>query len=424
MIGSKSFNIIERKSSNFGQITLLDTQDTHTQIFDPGKFFNHGYYDDFSRFDLYKVCRSKYLYDQLARPIINLYVNAIFNTAPDFQGDKELVKAAEKIAVKNNIIWHQWGADLEVMGDMFIRIFDDSTPTIASIPAETMTIEYDPQNVLKIEGYIQYKDEPGGGVSINEEEIVHLKVNVPSNVVYGSSTLRPILWWLDVLDNLFERNWLRSAQYYGSPVVVITGVPAEHQSAVKSSIEGVGWRPGRTLVLPQETDAKELDFAKQFPIQEIVDRVYQYVLSACSVPQHLIYESDSSRGVAMFSGDSFEWMVRGRQQIWGAALYELFKRIFQRKGIWKADSEFKIGWTPTFQRDLKNLSDVVAVLRGDGTISKRTAREIFGIDHSTELERLKDEEKDDKKDIGVPGLQTPFQQPAKTADNAGLPDTY
>lgn len=402
---SKSFSIIiERKSSDFGNITLVDTQDSHTQSTSYVRVYNHGYYDDFKRAELYNVCRSKYLYDQLARPIINLIVNGIFNTPPDFQGDKELVKVAEKIATKNNIDWHQWGVDLEVMGDIFIRVFDDAIPTVASIPAETITIDYDPENVLKINNFTQYENSQQEH-DIDVEEIVHIKINVPSNVIYGSSTLRPILWWLDVLDNLFERNWIRAAQYYGSPLIYVTGVPGEHQANVKASIEGQGQRPGRVWVFPPDTKVDSLDFAKQFPIQEIIDRVYQYILSACSIPQHLIYESDSSRGVAMFSGDSFDWLVKGRQQTWGNGLHTLFKRIFERKGIWKADSEFKIGWTPTFQRDLKDLANVVAVLRGDSTISKRTAREIFGIDHSTEIKRLENEKTEEPETkIAIPKI--------------------
>src|SRR3990167_6336048 len=245
---SSGFKIInERKSSNFGQIVALDTQDTHSQS-RTLSFIRHGYYDDMSRLDLYNVCRSKYIYDQLARPIVNLIVNGIFNSLPDFQGDDELVKAAEKIAIRNSINWHQLGIDLEVMGDVFLRIFDDSVPTVASIPAETITIDYDPENVLKINNFIQYKEQPDKEKEINPEEVVHIKINVPSNIVYGSSTLRPVLWWLDVLDNLFERNWIRSAQYYGFPVVSIEGVPAEYQSKVQSAIEEKGWRPGRTLI--------------------------------------------------------------------------------------------------------------------------------------------------------------------------------
>ena len=414
MTRANSFYIIERKSSDFGQTTVLDTQDTHTQKWDV-KIYNHGYYDDSSREDLYKVCRSKYLYDQLARPIINLIVNGIFNSPPDFQGDDELVKVAGEIVKENNTNWHQWGVDLEVMGDVFVRTFDDKTPTIASIPAETIEIDYDPENVLKINKYTQYSNSPNE-TKISPEGIIHIKINVPTNVVYGSSTLRPVLWWLDVLDNLFERNWIRTAQYYGSPAVVINGVPPEHQATVKSSLEEKGWRPGRNLILPPNSSAEVLDFAKQFPIEQIIDRIYQYILSACSVPQHLIYESASSRGVAMFSGDGFEWLVKSRQQLWGRALYILFQRIFMRRGIWETDSQFKIGWTPTFQRDLKDLANVVAVLRGDNTVSKRTAREMFGIDHSTEVERLKDEGKEEKQDakkIKIPDIPSQVQPPAE-----------
>ena len=419
---SKSFSILERKSSSFGQITTLDVQDSHTLARDYNKIYNHGFYDDHAREDLYKVCRSMYVYNQLARPIVNLIVNGVFNTPPDFQGDDKLVKAAEKIMVGNSIDWHQWGVDLEVCGDVFLRIFDDSTPTIASIPAETISIDYEPENVLKVNGYVQYANSQAEK-RINEEEVVHAKINVPSNVIYGSSTLRPVLWWLDVLDNLFERNWIRSAQYYGAPVVTINGVPAEHQERVKAAIEGVGWRPGRSLILPQDSKADVLDFAKQFPIENIIDRVYQYILSACSIPQHLIYESGSSRGVAMFSGDGFDWLCRSRQQVWGRALYILFRRIFERKGIWKSDSEFKIGWTPTFQRDLKDLANVVSVLRLDNSISKRTAREMFGIDHSTEIVRLKAEAKDAAtQPVATPAPVSQVQKPVQPSADPSQDD--
>jgi hypothetical protein len=416
---SVSFNITERKSSGFGQVTVLDTQDSHVSAGYNYSYYPHGYYDDFNRSDIYKVCRSKYIYDQLARPIINLIVNALFNSPPDFQGDKKLVKIAEKVATRNSLDWHQIGVDLEVNGDVFLRIFDDATPTVASIPPETMTIDYDPQNVLSVNNFIQYYNNPGQ-ITIPAEEIVHVKINVPSNVIYGSSTLRPILWWLDVLDNLFERNWIRSAQYYGAPVVTINGVPPEHQATVKSSVEAVGWRPGRCLVLPADSKADVLDFAKQFPIEQIIDRVYQYILSACSIPQHLIYESDSSRGVAMFSGDGFDWLIRSRQQVWSLALYNIFKRIFERKGVWTADSEFKIGWTPTFQRDLKDLAQVVDVLVSNSALSKRTAREMFGIDHSSEVERLKTqktEEPQDQIQPGLPKVPSKVQPPAEDTDS-------
>lgn len=420
MKNSKQLIIKERKSSNFGQVTMIDTQDSHS-LGRASIVFNHGYYDDYKREDVYKVCRSKYLYDQLARPVINLIVNAIFHAPPDFQGDPELVKAAEKIVQKNEIDWHSWGVDLEIMGDIFLRYFGDSAPTIASIPAETVTIDYNPVNSLQINNFVQYINQPNQ-VEIPEWEVVHGKINAPSSVIYGTSTLRPILWWLDVLDTLFEQNWIRSAQYYGAPVIVIQGVPGEHQDKIRQAIEDKKWRPGRTLILPEGATAIELDFSKTFAIQEIVDRCLQYILSACNVPQHLIYESDSSRGVAMFSGDGFEWMIKNRQQKWGNILYRLFRRIFERKGIWTADSEFKIGWVPVFQRDMKDLAKVIESLRTDGTISKRTAREAFGIDHSQEVERLKDAKTEEPEPVlpAIPGA-LPAKPAAKPAGKVPSP---
>jgi hypothetical protein len=124
----------------------------------------------------------------------------------------------------------------------------------------------------------------------------------------------------------------------------------------------------------------------------------------------------------MFSGDGFEWMIKNRQQKWGNILYQLFKRIFERKGIWKADSEFKIGWVPVFQRDMKDLAKVIESLRADSTISKRTAREAFGIDHSQEVERLKDAKTEEPEPVlpTVPG-QVPGKTPAGNSGKVSKP---
>jgi len=114
-------------------------------------------------------------------------------------------------------------------------------------------------------------------------------------------------------------------------------------------------------------------------------------------------------------------LIKSRQQVWGLALYTMFKRIFERKGVWTADSEFKIGWTPPFQRDFKDLANVVDVLISNSALSKRTAREMFGIDHSIEVERLKtqktEEPQDQTLDPKVSGVPSKVQPPAETPDS-------
>ena len=399
------YRITERKSSGFGMVGSTDIRN-ETEIVYPAK----SYYDNTSREDIYTTCLDKYNHDQLARAIVNLIINSIFNEPPDFQGDEEVVKRVNEIIEDSNINWISWGADLEVHGDVFLRAFIGNESKIVSIPARSIIVDYAETNILDIKQYVQIfsgslnilkpgEPLPSFAKAIPTKEMIHIKINNTSNMVYGSSTLRPVLWWLDVLDNLWDRNALRAIQYYGAPIVVVTGVPVEHQGALKASLEGAGQRPGRNWVLPQDVKVEVPDFTKNYPIQDFIDRVYQYVLSACNIPQHLVYESDSSRGVAMFSGDSFDWMIKSRRRVWELGLHNILKYILIEEGIWKDDSELKLNWQPVFQRDLKDKVQEVKMALESGLYSKKTAREVLGVDHSEEVERMKTQKEEEPDEL-------------------------
>lgn len=414
-LAGPKYKILERKSSKFGVVGVTDVRDELAKMW-VGKPIS--YYDNMKRKDIYRTCLDKFVHDQLARPIVNLIVNATFSEPPDFQGDDKLVERADEIVRDSSIDWTTWGSDLEVHGDLFIRSFLGEGALIASIPPESIDVEYGENNVLDVRQYLQYKDEGGDHTrSISAEEMTHLKVNNTTNMVYGSSILRAILWWLDVLDNLWERNWIRGGQYYGAPIVVITGVPGEHQADVKTSLEADGQRPGRNWVFPEDVKVDTLDFTRNYPIQDLIDRVYQYILAACNIPQHMIYESDSSRGVAMFSGDAFQMMIKGRQHTWGLGLLRALRIIFEDEGLWKDDSKFRISWAPVFMRDLKNLADLVKVGMENRLLSKQTGREIIGVDHSEELDRFEQQEIDEPEpepEVKVPGVSPKVAPAAKT----------
>jgi len=414
-LAGQKYKIIERKSSKFGVVGVTDVRDELGK-----KWIGRpiSYYDNMNRKDIYRTCLDKFVHDQLARPIINLIVNAIFSEPPDFQGDDDLVKRADEVVKDSNIDWTTWGADLEVHGDLFLRSFLGNGAMIASIPPESIDVEYNEKNVLDIQSYTQYKDDGGDFVkTIKADEMTHTKINNTSNTIYGNGVLRPVLWWLDVLDNLWERNWIRGGQYYGSPVVVITGVPGEHQAAVKSSLEADGQRPGRNWVFPDDVKVDTLDFTRNYPIHELIDRVYQYILAACNIPQHMIYESDSSRGVAMFSGDAFQMMIKGRQRTWELGLIHALRIIFEDEGLWSDNSKFRIRWAPVFTRDLKSLAELVKVIKETRLASNQTARELIGIDHSEELQRLEQQE-DDEPDADIPPAP---QIPPKVATPSKTP---
>ena len=363
-----------------------------------------SYYNNLKREEIYRTALDRYTHDQLARPIVNMIVNAVFSEPPDFQGDKPLVDKANQIIKNSEVDWSTWGADLEVHGDVFLRGFKGRNSKIASLPAQSISIDYDEDNILNIRRYIQHLNRQDQR-SIPPEQISHIKINNTSNMVYGMSTLRPVFWWLDVLDNLWERNWIRAAQYYGAPIVAITGVPGEHQKSVSSSLEPAGHRPGRDGIFPEGVSVETLDFARNYPIEELIDRVYQYILAACNIPQHLIYESDSSRGVAMFSGDAFEMMIKLRRRTWELGLLRVINYLFDTEGIPKETRNLKIRWAPVFSRDLKSLAQLIEVGMTHKLCARRSARERLMLDRSEELESLKkqkEEEPDEPEPPEVP----------------------
>jgi len=381
----KNYQISERKSSGFGSVGTTSKQSGLEKVWSAKPF---AYYVDMKRKDAYVTCRDRYQYDQLARPIINMIVHAIFSRPPDFQGDEKLVKRAQKVVRDSEINWTTWGADLETYGDVFIDI------------------EYDQSNVLDIKNYIQFMEEPNSK-NISPDEMSHLKINALTDLVFGSGTLRPGLYWFDVLDNLWERNALRAAQYYGYPLIAVTGIPGEHQDKVQIALQADGQRPGRIWVFPEGTKVEAPDLTKSFPISELLDRVYQYILASCSIPQHLVYESDSSRGVAMFSADGFEMMIKARREIWTLGLIRAMRQIFEDEGLWKDDSEFNINWAPVFLRDLKNVAELMKVAVENSVISKHTAREMINVDHSREEERMEDEPEDPLVQAEMDALKNP-----------------
>jgi len=395
--------ILERKSSKFGQVGVVD-RGNELELRQPIVDVRTGtptspiYYNNLSRKEIYVTALDKFVHDQLAKPIINLIAFATFNEPPDFQGDKAQVDLAKKIVRDSQVNWMTWGADLEVHGDIFIRNFIGRNPKIASIPPQSIDVDYDEKNIIDIKGYVQNFNK-SDKVVISPDRMTHGRIHNTSNMVYGSSTLRPIFWWLDVLDNLWERNWIRAAQYYGAPIVAITGIPGEYQTIMKTALQGEGQRPGKNWIFPEGVKAETLDFTKNYPIEVLVDRVYQYILSSCNIPQHLVYESDSSRGVAMFSGDAFEMMIKMRRQTWSIALLDAMKKIFSTMKIGAKEFNLKVAWAPVFTRDLKSLAALISVGMEHKILSKKTARERLMVDHSDELENIKKqkvEEPDDK----------------------------
>jgi len=182
-LASNNYKIVERKSSQFGTVGVTDRGNELEKNSTFGTPMS--YYDNFKRKDIYLTALDKYQHDQLARPIINMVVHAIFSDIPDFQGDEKLVKRVNEIIQDSEIDWSTWGVDLEIHGDMLIRAFTGKKAKIASIPPASIDIDYDEKNIIDIKAYLQYLDEKGEGYadSIDPEEMTHIKINNASNMV-------------------------------------------------------------------------------------------------------------------------------------------------------------------------------------------------------------------------------------------------
>ena len=142
-------------------------------------------------------------------------------------------------------------------------------------------------------------------------------------------------------------------------------------------------------------EVQSLDFAKGYPIELLIDRVYQYILSSCNIPQHLIYESDSSRGVAMFSGDAFEMMIEARRRTWTKILIEAIGKILIDEGLDSDKIDLTVNWQPVFSRDLKNLAALIKVGMENKLLSRKTGREMMMVEHSDEVDNFKTQKKEE-----------------------------
>ena len=94
-LASSNYKILERKSSKFGTVGITDRGNE----LEKGSTFGKpmSYYDNYKRKEIYTTALDKYQHDQLARPLINMIVHAIFSDIPDIQGDEKLVMLSEQL---------------------------------------------------------------------------------------------------------------------------------------------------------------------------------------------------------------------------------------------------------------------------------------------------------------------------------------
>ena len=387
----------EVKAANYGLLTKVDRNSTLSKL--PSRTG----YTNTKRKDMYTKALSLYENNELVRPIINLISTAIFSKGqPDFKGsNKELSTLARSICDKNDINFHEIAKEGELAGDVFLWFekVDAEKVSIWSLDAGETSSVLKNDDLRKLQGYAYLT---GGNVATKVDfpvnRVQHFRLNSTTTSQYGRSTLRHIVYWIDVIDKLFEENWLSGAQYYGNPLLVISGVPGPYQATVKSTIEAELHRAGKSWVLPPETEVTTPSLSLDYPIGDIVGWVFRLITIASEIPITLLGSADaSSRGSAFFANPRFDLAIRSRREVWRIGLRRFFIKIFTEMGKLKdgqepTRSEFDIGFLPIFEKDLTDVADIIAIMRDRGAISKGTAAEMVGLDASEEMERMKAEE--------------------------------
>ena len=385
----------ELKAAQYGKLNSVDRFQTTKPL--PGKA---GGFTSTDREKIYRKAMQLYDQNELIRPIINLIASSIFSTGqPDIKGKNEkLVKLAQDIITESDINFHDLAREGELAGDVFLA-FDSPNKErtqILSLDAGKVDVRLKENNIREIQGYELNKS---GKVDIDTEHCQHLRFNTTTTSQYGRSSLRHVIYWIDVLDFLFESKWLRGADNYGQPLLAVTGVPAQFQASFKASLEAEVQRSGKTWILPPDTNVITPSMSLDYPIGDIVGWVFRMISIATEIPITLLGSADAaSRGSAFFANPRFVLAIRPRREVWRIGLRRFFIKLFQAEGMVGDEpisrKDFDISFLPIFEKDMAELADVISIARDKQIISKETAMEWLGLDASDEFEKIEDEPED------------------------------
>lgn len=393
--------ILELKSARFGNTSQFD------RYADTIELPSREGYTNITRKDSYKKALSLYNESEIVRPIINLISSAIFSSSLsnqrliDITGKREdLIETAKKIIDNNALNFHDLAREAELAGDVFLHFIPNGDRTeIISLDAGSVESVLKNDNVRRVTGYeIQRGAEDA--IVLPSSTTQQLKINSTTTSQYGRSSLRNLFYWFDVQDSLFEKNWLRGAQYFGNPQLKVTGVPGPYQAKVRTQLEQQTQRAGRVLILPPDADAGSIDYSLDFPIGDIVGWVFRLISIGSEIPITLLGTADAgSRGSAFFANPRFTFAIRAKREVWRIGLRELFIKIFRKIKVLN-DTEtltcedFNFGFFSIFDKDFSELADIIEVYRENKMVSIKTAQRMMGFDSEQEAKNMEEEPED------------------------------
>lgn len=372
-----------------------------------------------NRKDIYKTAWSYYLENQFARPITNLTASAVFGKGVQFVGDNEQVKFANKLFRQIDLF--QLGVESGLDGDNFIRIYKkDEDYKLVLLPPETMDKEIKDNNIMDLQGYVQFKGNDDLEKPFKPEEIAHVMQNAVSNSLYGNSDLKHLFYWFDLYDSTTEEADKRRL-FASSPIGVFTGVVMRFKSTLQAMLgktsrdvdqkEGLrrSLPPGSNLLLPKGMKYEIVEPGGKFDLEAILNRIAKVIAMASETPMHwLLLTEQINRSTALEMSFPFIKKVLRKQKLFGDKFIEILQGIYDKDpevlGFDEEDNpdgdfQLEAKFPPIFDYELEEIEKMIkSILQANmsGRLSAKTTLDLvcnyFGLDVEEEQKRLEDEE--------------------------------
>ena len=279
----------------------------------------------------------------------------------------------------------------------------------------TFGIETDPRDVeTPLRYYVvraDNKNELLDGRPIPAEEILHVKIDVDSEIKRGMTILKPILWVLPqipkILESRLAMHRLRTAivaikRVKGGPSKLSTLKTAQEKdrgNTFDTSRQKMP-KPGTILYA---TDGVDYEFkGPQFDAQDALHDI-RFFLLACvagsGLAEYMVTGDSSNANYAstMVAESPAVRAFEGWQDWFDVELEAEVRNIL---GVLTKSQEpqsipVSVEWPPLVHRNFPEESKAFVLLRSDGLVSKRTARAKLGLSHRDEEENIAMEEPDE-----------------------------
>ena len=382
-------------------------------------------YDEQDITDMQEEALKLYYTDPSARGIIDTMVNFVLGKEAHITPNDE----SEKVVNWWNLFCEENEFDMRMKelvrrcfrdGEAFLRFFKNKklhgVPLVRFVEPDkisdragnhTFGIETDPDDV---ETVIRYHLKEGRKRYIRADDMIHIKINVDSNVKRGVSYLVGIAkyivkygGWLD------DRIMLNKIRTMFNMIIKVTGITPAAFNQKFTDVTGkttTGGTPkkqipksGSVLIATPglEYEFKNLNIHAE-DTKEDGRLIELQVGKGTNLTEYVVRadSSNSNYSSTMISESPMVRMFESWQDIFEKPFKKIYKKVMER-GIKlgevpkKANTGCSVNFAALIHRDLKDETEAYISQITSGIVSKKTIAEKFGYDYDSEQEQIEKE---------------------------------